>query len=159
MRLQLNNFGLLGVVLTLIVGCSNINKLDGDWSVIDKDSNYSEICFDENRIRIYTDIVGYIGSQSFVIEEDSLITNIIAYKFELVNKDSIILTSSNSRLHLKKIKYGFKLSEYNSENLEDSFHTSFYNRMYKLKGYNPKNESKSDSLPTIKEEIIEIKRK
>lgn len=148
------------VLLFLLIACTNGQNIDGDWSVLSSEGDYSELLFGNEKMRIYSDIGGYIGFRNTSTKQDSLLTNSLNYKMNWVNKDSLILSSHLSTLYLARIKSGFKLSDFTNESLEQKFIDNFYDRMYLRKGINPDSiYSSAPNYPEVKEEIIEIKRK
>jgi len=147
------------VFLIALLSCSKVHTIKGNWGAIDEKNNYSELFIETETIRVYSDIAGIISPLTFFVESDSLFTNILNYSIINVNRDSIILESKHSTLHLKRINKGIKLSDYTNENLKDDFLNDFYTRMYKRKGIKPPKEIPVDYLPIIKEEVIDIKRK
>lgn len=159
MELQLDKIIKIGMIVFLLLSCSNERNIKGDWCVIDSQGNYSELYFNDETVRIYTEVAGYIGMQSFKMGKDSLLINNLTYKKNWVNPDSLVLFSKHTTLYLGKIKSGFKLSEFSNESLEDSFRIIFYTRMYTRKSVKPKTKKRHNAFPVIKEEIIEIESK
>lgn len=158
MELQLKNT-LQFVLLVVVLSCSKINNVEGNWGALDEKNNYSELFFETEYIRVYSEIGGIISPLTYFVENDSLFTNILNYKIIKLNRDSLILESESTILNLKRIKKGFKLSDYTNENLEDKFKDAFYIRMFNRKGLEPKNRLEMDFIPhSIKEETFEIKR-
>lgn len=159
MELQLKKI-LAALLLIGLLACSYSNKIEGNWGALDEKNNYSELFFETNDIRVYSEIGGIIPPLTYFIKGDSLLTNILNYKITMVNHDSLVLESEYSILYLKRINEGFRLSDFTNENLENTYTNNFYDRMYKRKGISPaENINSVDSfIPSVKEETIEIRR-
>ena len=115
MELQINKFIGIGIILLFLCSCSKNRSIEGNWGAMDSDGNYFELYFEENNIRIYTDIAGAISSQTFYIKGDSLFTNISDYKIDQINSDSIVLSSKQVTFYLSRIETGFKLSDFKNK--------------------------------------------
>lgn len=151
---------LIAVLFFLAAFCScTVNRtIRGDWGVLDPNGSYSELCFSDSAIEIYDELAGSIASQTYSIKDDSLVTNILGYRMKWINPDSLHLVSGSFILRLKRIKTGFKLSEYTSEKLEDTYIHSFYNRMHELKGTGLNPAAKTNSNQKPEEETPEIRK-
>ncbi len=159
MELQLDKIIKTGMIVFLLLSCTNERNIKGDWGVVDTEGNYSELYFQDETVRIYTEVAGYIGMQSFKMGKDSLLINNLIYKTNWINPDSLVLACKHITLYLRKINLGFKLSEFSNESLEDSFRIIFYNRMYTRKSGKPQAKKRHNAFPEFKEEIIEIESK
>lgn len=136
MELQLKKIFSIFLFIILL-SCSKKYDFNGNWGIMDEMNYYSEMEIKMNSIRVYSEIAGYIPSLTYSIKGDSLFTNILNYKIIEINRDSIILDSEKSSLYLKRIKKGFKLSDFTNQDHEDKYRDSFYDRMYKRKGIKP----------------------
>jgi hypothetical protein len=146
--------------LFLFGSCSNNNSIHGNWSAISSQGDYSELYITNNKIRIFTEVGGIIPSQSYETSDDSLKTNILSYKINWIKSDSLILNTGTFHLNLKRIKEGFKLSDYTNKSQEEKYKDDFYKRMYNAKGKEPKSmKSTSNMYQEINEETIIINRK
>ena len=145
------------ILCFLAFACARTAKIEGDWSATSSEGDYSELCFSNSKIRIYTENVGNIASQEFTLTKDSLKTNVLTYKINRVNPDSITLISDKYSLNLKRIISGFKLSDFTNEGFEQQYVESFNKRMSKTKGIQLDNiKGSSKKYPKVEEEIIEI---
>jgi len=159
MGLQLIKIVVSIFILIIFNLCSQKHELRGDWGAIDSYGNYSELFFSDSTIEIYDELAGSIASQTYSCKDDSLFTNILSYQMEWIKPDSLNLVSNSFSLKLKRIKKGFKLSEYNNEKQEDSYINSFYKRLKAQKGIGLNQVEETNSNQKIEEEVIEIRKK
>lgn len=158
MELRLNKIVIGIFILIIYSSCYQKNEIKGDWGAIDSYGSYSELCFSDSTIEIYDELAGSIASQSYFSKNDSLFTNIIRYRMKWINPESLKLVTDSFTLKLKRIKTGFKLSEYNNEKQEDSYIHSFNKRMNKQKGIGFNSVKGTNSNQKIEEERIEIQK-
>jgi len=146
-------------ILIIFNSCSQKHELSGDWGAIDSYGSYSELYFSDSTIEIYDELAGTLASQTYSIKDDSLVTNILSYRIDWINPDSLLLLSDSFSLNLKRIKTGFKLSDYRNEKQEDSYIKSFYKRLNTDKRNGVNQVEGTNANQKIEEEVIEIRKK
>ncbi len=156
MKLRLNKIVVGIFILIIFNSCSQKHEFRGDWGAIDSYGSYSELCFSDSTIEIYDELAGSIASQTYSSKDDSLITNILSYRMNWINADSLNLVSDTFMLRMMRIKTGYKLSDYTDENDRATYTTAFYNRMDKWKKKELKPSDGMNSNHKTEEEIIEI---
>ena len=158
MKLKLTSAVKILVILLIIASCTNGVTIDGDWGAISSEGDYAELYFNDNQIRIFTEVGGIIASQHFKIVNDTLQTNVLTYKMDWIKPDLLILKSEGFILNLKRIKKGFKLGDYTNESYRQKYSDSFHDRMNNTKGLVPDSiKSASKVNPKNEEETINIK--
>ena len=158
MKLKLISTVKILFIVLITASCAKTGTIDGNWGAISPEGDYSELYFNDNQIRIFTEVGGIIAAQHFEIVNDSLKTNVLTYKMDWINPDSLILKSNTFMLNLTRIKKGFKLSDYTIESHRQKYTDSFYDRMYHIKGIKPDSiKSVSKTNPENEDETIYIK--
>ena len=158
MKLRLISTVKILFIVLITALCAETGTIEGNWGAISPEGDYSELYFNDNQIRIFTEVGGIIAAQHFEIVNDSLKTNVLTYKMDWINPDSLILRSERFNLILKRIKKGYKLGDYTNESYRQKYTDSFYDRMYHIKGIKPNSiKSASKTNPKNEEETINIK--
>ena len=158
MKLRLKQIVIIAFVLLVFNSCSRNYTIKGDWEAIDSDGTYAELYFSGDKMQIHHQVGGTLQFQAYRIENDSLITSVLKYKMNWINADSLNLISPSFSLKLKRIKTGFKLSEYDNENEKDTYVQNFYSRMNKQKGLDSIPVGGTKANQKIEEETIEIQK-
>jgi hypothetical protein len=157
MRLQSIQLITLGIIFLTFCFCSGNKKITGDWEVIDSDGYYAEFYFSAEKIRIYHEVAGTLPNLDFIIKNDTLNTNILNYKINVINPDSLVLTANSETMYLKRIKTGFKLSDFDNETKQENYTADFYKRMENRKGIQVKQNS-INTDEKMEEQVIDIQK-
>lgn len=135
---------------------SNVYSLDGNWSLIDLDSTYSEIKIQNNTIITYHENLSFLPLKSFNINGDSIfisesIKNQVDIRsFLLNNSDDENYYFSSQKMNGKIVLKKIDSSQYTFDKLKDlketlRFKIDFENRKNELLGIN-KRYSYSDTI-------------
>jgi len=146
--------------ILIIVSCSPGQRIEGNWGAIDSEGFYSELYIKKGRINIFTELTGDLNDQTYSIIDDSLVTNILAYSINWKARNSMVLENKHFSLNMRRIKTGYKLSDYvgSSYSTSGQYSESFYKRLYKRKGTSPPERNGTGKRDTVKEEIIYIQK-